>query len=603
MPRFFKNSAIKSALIIAAIYAIIGVLWIRFSDKELLELFPKDSALLSQFQTYKGWFYVLVTAVLVFLLVYRQIRQLTKLADNLKNRSTELELVNENLLVQMSQRKQTELALRESEQKVRSFSNASFEGIIVTENGQFVDANNTFYQLMGYTPKEMEGKRVEQIVAPYDRKRVLQHIKERYSKPYQHDILHKDGSIINVEICGADATYQGRQCRITAMHDITAHKQVHAALKQERDFSQAVLSTIEALVVVLDTQGRIIAFNRACETCTGFTIDDVIGKHFWDPTLIPGNTDRAKQAFTQQNNNDFSSRFECYWLTATGDNRRIEWTTTSIKNADGNIEYLIGTGNDITERRALESRLQQAQKLEAIGQLAAGVAHDFNNLLMPILHFTSYGSKQLGNDTPLGKRLNIANQAAAQAKKLTSHLLTLGQKQMTETQTLDLNYLINESQPILRRMVKDNIDVTFNLTDKIALIEADQTQMQQILLNLIVNASDAITDKGQISISTENLDLLTAEPLDNIELEPGKYVLLKVKDNGCGMDDATQLHIFEPFFTTKDRGSGTGLGLSTVFAIVKQHHGHVICHSKQNQGTTFEIYLRQATHIDDSQTL
>ena len=246
---------------------------------------------------------------------------------------------------------------------------------------------------------------------------------------------------------------------------------------------------------------------------------------------------------------------------------------------------------ETTERRGLEAQLQQAQKMEAVGQLAGGIAHDFNNLLTVI---TSYGAMvmaDLPRESPHTNDVQEILNAANRASSLTRQLLAFSRRQVLQPNVLDLNALTGNLEKMLRRLLREDIQLVTQFDPQLALVNADAGQLEQVIVNLVVNARDAMSRGGRISIETSNVTLGEGYGPMHANASPGPYVLLAVSDTGKGMDKATQAHIFEPFFTTKPVGQGTGLGLSTVYGIVKQSGGYVWVYSEMDRGTTFKIYL------------
>jgi hypothetical protein len=249
--------------------------------------------------------------------------------------------------------------------------------------------------------------------------------------------------------------------------------------------------------------------------------------------------------------------------------------------------------HDVTERRALEAQLRQSQKMEAVGRLAGGVAHDFNNILTVIQTASEFLLADLGpDDRRRGDAIDISN-AAQRATALTRQLLAFGRQQVLELRLLDLNEVVRPLEPMLRRVVEANVHVVTHLAPGLGAIEADTTQIEQVILNLVLNARDAITGNGTILIETANVVLDDTYPRSLLVAPPGPYVVLTVTDTGCGMDAATRARIFEPFYTTKEIGHGTGLGLATVYGIVKQLGGQIWVYSEVGQGTTFKLYFRR----------
>ena len=276
----------------------------------------------------------------------------------------------------------------------------------------------------------------------------------------------------------------------------------------------------------------------------------------------------------------------------------VEWKGGSytchvepLRTAEGDLQGAICMALDITDRKQLEEQLRQAQKMEAVGRLAGGIAHDFNNLLMVIQGYADLLTERLADGDPLRRNAEQIQTASQRATSLTRQLLAFSRKQMLAPKVLNVQSVVAEMEKILRRLIGEDIQLETSSAPDLGLIKADRSQIEQVILNLAVNARDAMPEGGRLTIETANVELDKAAAHPPAVLSPGKYVMLAVTDNGCGMDAETQAHIFEPFFTTKEKGKGTGLGLATVYGIVKQSGGYVWVYSEPGRGTSFKVYL------------
>jgi two-component system, cell cycle sensor histidine kinase and response regulator CckA len=262
-----------------------------------------------------------------------------------------------------------------------------------------------------------------------------------------------------------------------------------------------------------------------------------------------------------------------------------------LRNAQGEILGVIGMALDITDRKQLEAQLRQAQKMEAVGRLAGGIAHDFNNLLMVIQGYTELLLDRLGGEHPLRRNAEQIHDASQRAASLTRQLLAFSRKQMLAPQVLNIRSVVLDMEKILRRLIGEDIELVTTNSAELWTVKADRSQVEQVILNLAVNSRDAMPNGGKLTIETANVEIDTTFKRKHAVVEAGEYVMLAVSDTGCGMDADTQAHIFEPFFTTKEKGKGTGLGLATVYGIVKQSGGYIWVYSEPGRGTAFKVYL------------
>jgi signal transduction histidine kinase/ActR/RegA family two-component response regulator len=285
-------------------------------------------------------------------------------------------------------------------------------------------------------------------------------------------------------------------------------------------------------------------------------------------------------------------------LAGSTDTRRIESehgifdvACAPLLDARGRLIGALGTAVDVTERESLDEQLRQAQKMEAIGRFTGGIAHDFNNVLTAILGYSDMTLAQIGPDKPIWKDLRDIHQAATRAASLTRQLLAFSRKQRLKLGPVDLNAIARDIDKLLRRLIGEDVTLRLDLADDIGAITADAGQLEQVIMNLAVNARDAMSGGGTLTVTTSRTQLADSYVNEHKSVLPGPYVQLTVTDTGCGMDARTQARIFEPFFTTKESGKGTGLGLATVYSIVKQFGGYIFVYSEAGHGTTFKIYF------------
>ncbi len=410
------------------------------------------------------------------------------------------------------------------------------------------------------------------------------------------------GHFLSPPLIGTDLAIANRVMAIAAIWTTAVVfrwvRRVEEALKAEGRFSSALLDTVGALVVVFDLQGRIVRFNRACEKATDYTLAEVMGRVFWEFLLVPEETKSVKEVFQKIGAGEFPNTFENFWVGKNGQRRLILWHNTVLANDAGRVQYIIGTGMDITETRSaakereeLEARMRQAQKLESLGILAGGIAHDFNNMLAAILGNADLALLDIPKSSPLRPMLEDIDTTAHRAGELCKQMLAYSGKGRFVVKSLDLSEAVQEIGRMLEASISKKAELRFHLDGGLPPIEADASQIRQVIMNLIINASEAIGDKGGlISVSTSLVEcdsfyLLQAQLHE--DLREGDYVCLEVFDTGCGMDRATIDRIFDPFFTTKF--TGRGLGLAAVIGIVRGHKGAIKAYSEPGTGTTFKV--------------
>jgi signal transduction histidine kinase/CheY-like chemotaxis protein len=285
------------------------------------------------------------------------------------------------------------------------------------------------------------------------------------------------------------------------------------------------------------------------------------------------------------------NQHENHIMTRKGDRRLIVWNNSMLYDPRGDVTGTASIGIDVTEHRSLEGQLRESQKMEAVGRLAGGIAHDFNNLLTVIIGYGELLLSEIGEGNPMSLEAGEIRKAALKAASLTSQLLAFSRRQILSPEVLDLNGIVTDVEKMLRRIIEEHIDLELNLDEGLWNVKADRNRIEQVIVNLAINAKDAMPKGGTLSIGTRNIMIDETTVNTHPDVGPDAYVALSIKDTGHGMDPGTLAHIFEPFFTTKEVGKGTGLGLATVYGIVMQSGGRIHVDSEPGHGTTFTIYL------------
>ena len=492
-------------------------------------------------------------------------------------------------------RSQAIQALRDSETRYRRLFEAAKDGILILDfkTGQIVDVNPFLIEMLGYTHSEFVGKKLWEIGPFKDIPASRSAFRELQTKKIiRYDDLPletKDGRKINVEFVSNVYPVDGSQVVQCNIRDITERARAAAALKISEAHHRSVFEGAVHGIYRGTLDGRFLDVNPALVAMLGYSSAEEVLKLSVSQDVFAKPEEGLRLLHKWELTGEITEEVE--WKRR--DQRLI---TVRLRGRVLGTEHQRAKGleliaEDVTERRVLEEQLRQALKIEAMGQLAGGMAHEFNNYLGIVLGYSELLLEEAGAAEGLRRKVAEIKGATQTAASLTRQLLALSRRQVLEPKVLDINSVVWETHKLLRHLIPETIELVPMLEPNLPPVEVDPAQIQQILINLVVNARDAMPQGGKVVIETALAELDEEYASRHIEVLPGYYVMLTVSDTGAGIDEQTQARIFEPFFTTKQAGKGTGLGLSTVYGIVRQSGGHITFESALRRGTRFRIYL------------
>lgn len=510
-------------------------------------------------------------------------------------------------LFDITDRKKETEALQKAHETYRGILDSINDAIYIQDtDGTFLDVNKTVEKFYGYEKDEFLGKTPAFLSAP--NKNDIDYVGACIQKafagtPQQFEFwgIRKDGSEFPKEVSVSKGDYFGKEVLIAVARDISERKRVidemlvqEHRLKEATGLFEALFDAIPDVIGLQDKNRQVLRYNAAGYSLLGITHEEIAGKKCYElmgcikPCDICATSEvyaTGKPALVEKYVPEMKKWFEARSYPLFDDN--------------GNITMVVEHLRDITqqkhaeeEKTRLQNQLQQAMKMEALGRLAGGVAHDFNNLLTAIIGNATLASFMVKESESISKKLSEIKKSAESAASLTKQLLAFSRKQMVEPKLLSLNELINRTVPMLERLLHENIRLEYDLSkDTILYVRVDPAQFEQIFINLVVNARDALPKGGKIVITTQLVEPIDAYYVDHPYMKPGTYCLFAIRDNGIGISKEHMKHLFEPFFTTKSMGRGVGLGLATIYGAVKQAQGYIEVISEEQRGTEFQIYL------------
>ncbi len=503
---------------------------------------------------------------------------------------------------------QTIRELRDSDERYRRLVELSPDGVFVQSEGTITFANLAGARLVGADrPQRLFETPLLDLFHPEHRADAEARLAEAGGHGgalmFQEKMVRLDGAVIDVEVSAVPFTFQGKPATQILVRDVTARKESEETLRRQAEFIRAIAESTGEGIYAIDRSGRVTFMNSAAEKMIGWTREELFLRdlhqmtHYrrMDGTSFP----RHECAILAAMENRTTIERDDAFIRKDGSMLQVTISAAPLRSAQGETVGSVVVFHDATERRKLEEQLLHAQKLEAVGRLAGGIAHDFNNLLSVISGYGELVLADLGEPGPARSRVLEILRATERATGLTRQLLAFGRKQVIEPRILDLNATAQEVERMLRRLIGEDVDIQLKLAPDLGRIRADAGQVEQVLINLAVNARDAMPRGGKLTVETSNVSLDEDAVRGYVDVEPGHYVRICVSDTGVGMDRDTREHLFEPFFTTKEPGKGTGLGLATVYGIVKQNGGHVWVYSEPGWGTTFKVYFPRFGDVAD----
>jgi two-component system, cell cycle sensor histidine kinase and response regulator CckA len=475
---------------------------------------------------------------------------------------------------------------------------------VVDLEGRRIFNSVSYQKLLGYSTEELQSSSGFEQIHPEDRERVQKAAKEAREtgpgKILEYRFRHKNGQWLVLEsVASVIRNEKGEPEKLVIVNrDVTERKKTQEALSRSEASFRSLVEGAPYGIYRATTTGQFLEVNPALQRMLGYESTQELFKADLATQIFrhPADYQRMNEFLTESKE---MKDIELEWQRRGGETMVVRCSGQLVSAKDGGPGYFEVFAEDVTERRTLERQLRMAQKMEAIGRLSGGIAHDFNNLLGVIIGYSGVLKKSLDKSQPTYEYATEIEKAGQRAASLTRQLLAFSRQQVLTPSVLSLNSLVSDMEKMLPRLLGEDINVSLSLDPELGSVKADQGQIEQVIMNLAVNARDAMPSGGKLHIQTANVEMDHAFQRDHLGSNPGSYVMLAISDTGTGMTAETIAHIFEPFFTTKGVGEGTGLGLATVYGVVKQSNGYIWVDSAVGKGSSFQIYLPR--HLDTEQ--
>ncbi len=506
------------------------------------------------------------------------------------------------LMIDITEHKQMEETLRNSEERFRTAFAQAAVGQAMSDSGvNFIQVNKAFCDMTGYTEQELCSMNLKSISHPEDYQSCMKHIRELLSGKTNNFIIEKrfltksgDPVWVRSSVSAVRDKLGNVSNLIGLFEDISERKRAEECLQTSEAKYRSIFEETKDVIFISTPEGEFADINPAGLELLGYSTLEELKKIDIPNDLYENAQDRVlfQQLIEQQG---YVKDFEEHFKKANGQHIAVRITAAAIRDEKGKVINYRGIMRDVTLEKTLEHQIMQAQKMEAVGQLAGGIAHDFNNILSAIIGYGHLVLMQIQEDSPLRPYVEQILDSSERAATLTQNLLAFSRKQIVNLQPCRVNEIIKKATPVLTKLIREDIELKLELSEEDSTVIVDRLQIEQVLMNLVTNARDAMSAGGILTISTQKMDMDATFMEVHGYGEIGKYAIISVEDTGVGLDEMTKTRIFEPFFTTKEMGRGTGLGLAMVYGAVKQNNGFINVYSEVGKGTTFRIYLPEVT--------